>query len=215
MMMKYVVTLLFSVGLVIAVTAQSYETKAEYNKAQQPAVVCEFAYDPGMVEDVIEEEMKQKGFGKGKSSKGFTLYQAINFTEISAEKVDFYVMVDKKSRKDKGTAVVTVLVSKGYDNFMSGSSDANVIQNVMTYVNGLKEKLEKTSLEMQITDQETLVKKEEKKHQGLIDEADDLEKKKRKLEQDIADNKKEQEKQKAEAEKQRQILEALKAKRKI
>jgi predicted RNA-binding protein with RPS1 domain len=195
--------------------AQSYETKAEYNKSQQPAILCEFAYAPGLVENAITEELKQKGFGKGKSTKGYTLYQAINFTEISSEKIDFYLLVDKKSRKEKDIAIVTILVSKGYDNFMSGTSDPSVLQNVMTYVNGLKEKLEKISLEMQITDQEVSLKKEQKKYDGLVDDAADLEKKRRKIEQDIEDNKKEQEKQKAEAEKQRQILEALKAKRKV
>jgi hypothetical protein len=133
--MKIIFTTLVALFITLYAGAQSFETKSEYNKQQQPAVMSEFAYPPDLVEDVILEDLKQKGFGKGKSTKGYTLYQAINFTEISGEKIDLYVKIEKKSRKEKDISIVTFLVSKGYENFVSGTSDANMMQNIMNYVN--------------------------------------------------------------------------------
>lgn len=212
--MKYLSLLTAVLFSGLAVTAQSVEGTAEYNKAVKPAVICEFPYPPALVENVLFDDLKQKGFGKGKGTKGFEVYQAINFTEISTDKIDFYVKVERKSRKEKDISVITVLLSKGYDNFVSGASDASMVQNAMTYVNGLKPKLEKTSLEIQIADQEEVLKKAEKKMTDLVDDASSLEKKKKKIEEEIDDNKKEQEKQKSEVEKQKQILDSIKAQRK-
>lgn len=212
--MKYSLLFVLALTAFAAARSQSYESKTEYNKVQQPAILCEFAYPASLVEEVVETDLKQKGLGKAKSTKGFNLYQAVNFTEISGDKIDFYISIDRKSRKEKDLTTVAVLVSKGYDNFISGSSDAAIMQNVMTYVNGLKDKLEKASLEIKIADQEAAVKKEDKRYNDLIDEAADLEKKRRKIESDIEDNKKNQEKQKAEAAKQKEILETLRAQRK-
>jgi hypothetical protein len=212
-MKKMLLSSLFS-SLVLLATAQSVETTTDYNKAKQPAITCEFAYPPDLVETVITEDLKQRGYGKGKSTKGFQLFQAINFNEISADKIDLYVRVERKGRKEKDIAIVTVLVSKGYDNFISGAADAAIMQNTMTYINGIKPKLEKSNLEIQIAAQEEVLRKEEKKYNNLTEEAADLEKKRRKIEENIADNKKDQEKQKTEVDKQRQVLESIKAQRK-
>ncbi len=194
--------------------AQAVETKTSYNKADQPAAVGEFMYEVGIVEKAIENDMKQRGYGKGKSSKGFTLYQAINFNEISADKIDFYIKAEKKSKKEKDRTIVTVLVSKGYDNFISGITEAKMMEGAINYINSLKPKFDAGNLDVQIKEQEDLVKKTEKKYVNLTDDGASLEKKKRNIEEDIANNKKEQEAQKAEVEKQKQILETLKAQKK-
>jgi hypothetical protein len=212
--MKQLTTTLIAIFFTVTAMSQAIEGSTDYNKTKQPAVICEYAYPPDLVETVLTDDLKQKGFGKGKSTKGFDVYQAINFTEISLEKIDLYVKVERKSRKEKDITIVTMLVSKGYDNFISGAADASVMQNTMAYVNGLKPKLEKNSLELQIAAQEEILKKEEKKYNNLTEEAADLEKKRKKIEENIADNKKDQEKQKTEVDKQRQILESIKAQRK-
>ena len=69
-------------------------------------------------------------------------------------------------------------------------------------------------LEQQIIAQEDAIKKADKKSANLIDDGVSLEKKRKNIEQDIADNKKNQANQLVEIEKQKQILEVLKGKRK-
>jgi hypothetical protein len=208
--MKKILFLLFATISFLAAKAQAVEAQVPYNKVNQPAVTAEFITDVDIAEKAVSEDLKTRGFGKGKSAKGFTLYQAINFTEISADKIDLYIKTEKKSKKEKDKTILTVLVSKGYDNFVSSTTEPKMIAAVMNYVNGLKPKFETGNLEVQIKEQEDVIKKEEKRQNNLIDDGTDLEKKKRKVEDDIASNKKDQEKQKAEVEKQKQILETLK-----
>jgi hypothetical protein len=69
-------------------------------------------------------------------------------------------------------------------------------------------------LELQIDAQEDVIKKNEKKVVNLADDASSLQKKKKKLDDEIAQNAIDQTNQKAETERQKQILETLKAKRK-
>ncbi len=132
--MKKVFLFALCIGAALFAGAQSVEGTADYNKNKQPALICEFPYPPGLVETVLGDDLKQKGFGKGKSTKGYQLYQAINFSEVSGEKIDLYVRVEKKSRKEKEAATLTVLVSKGYDNFIGSSTDATIMNKLADYV---------------------------------------------------------------------------------
>lgn len=193
--------------------AQSRYTTAEYQKIVRPAVANEIPFPEKTVSDAIENKMGKLGY-KGKSSKGFTVYSGVRLPELGTEAYDLYYMIDKVSRKDKGNSTVTLMISKGFDNFVSDSSDAAVIASAKTYLNNLREMVAAYDLELQITDQEDVIKKADKKYTNLVDEAADLQKKKRKLEDQITENTAAQAAQKTEAEKQRQILETLKQKRK-
>jgi hypothetical protein len=80
-------------------------------------------------------------------------------------------------------------------------------------MNGLTARVAAYDLEQQIIDQEDAVKKATKSWSSLTESGDDLLKKKSKLENDIAENIKKQASQKTEMEKQQQILQTLKEKR--
>jgi hypothetical protein len=209
--------LIFLIGfIVIGVMAysQAVETKSKFDKKEVSAASIEIDAEQGLMEKVIEEDMKTRGFGKAKSSKGYNQYAGINFNDISVDKIDMYIKSERKSKKEKSKTVVNILVSKGYDNFVSGAADANIMKAMQEYLNGLVPKAEKALLENQIAEQEDGVKKAEKKAANLEDDLSDLEKKKRKIEEDIADKKKEIERQKDEVAKQRAELEAAKNRRK-
>jgi septal ring factor EnvC (AmiA/AmiB activator) len=74
--------------------------------------------------------------------------------------------------------------------------------------------VEAFNLELQIKDQDETVAKAEKKLKGLQDDQESMEKKIKKLEDDLKNNAKDQQDQQKEIEKQRQILEGMKGKRK-
>lgn len=213
-MKKLILSLIALITLYTTAKAQAGEVRTTFNKTEQPAIAAEYGYDADLVDKAITDDLRQRGFGKGKSSKGYTLYQGINFNDISPDKIDLYYKVERKSKKDKDRTIITVLVSKGYDNFITSATEAKLVEATIKYVNGLQPKFVSNNLEQQIKDQEDLVKKEEKKANNLGDDGTDLEKKKRKIEEDIATNKNDQAKQKSEVEKQRQVLETLKGQRK-
>ena len=163
--------------------------------------------------NTIEEKLEKMGY-KGKSAKDFTVFRGVTLPEIGTGVYDIYFMVEKKSKRDKDNAVVTMMLSKGYENFVTETEDAAIITNAKNYLDGLKLSVTAYDLEGQIKEQEAIVKKNEKKSSNLAEDGQNLESKFKKLQEQIADNKKEQIDQNSEVEKQKQILDMLKARRK-
>lgn len=193
--------------------AQAHSIKVDYQKVSRPALENDVPFPSKTVENALEDTFSKMGY-KGTSSKGFTVYKGVHLPELGPDAYDIYFMVDKKSRKDKENSTVTMMVSKGFDAFISESSDGVVFGKAKTYLDSLRNMLASFDLEQQIAAQEEEVKSAEKKNTNLQDDAKELEKKKRKLEEQLADNIKDQEKQVKELEKQKQILDVMKTKRK-
>jgi hypothetical protein len=208
----------FSLSIIAVCTvffslAQARYTTTEFQKTMRPAVVVDVPFPEKTISNAIEDKMNKSGY-KGKSVKSFMLYSGVRQAEMGTEPLDMYFLVDKVSRKDKGNSTVTLMLSKGFDAFVSDSSNAALIANAKTYLNNLRDMVAAYDLELQIAEQDEVIKKTDKKYNNLVDEATELQKKKRKLEDQITENTAAQAAQKTEAEKQRQILETLKLKRK-
>ncbi len=193
--------------------AQTQMVTVDYQKSAREGLVNEIGYADKTVIGAIEERMMNLGV-KGKSSKGFIVYKGVVLPELGGAAYDLYFSVDRKSRKEKETTAITMLISKGDEKFITASSDPDLIAKAKTYLDNLWDGVGVYDLEQQIAGQENLVKKNEKKMNSLIDEASELEKKKKKIEKDIAENSKDQSSQQEEIENQRKILETLKGKRK-
>lgn len=210
--MKKILIICF-LALPFFVLAQSRQTEVEYQKQLRPAIVNDIPFPQSTIEDAIKDHFTKMGY-KATSSKGFLIFKGVGMKDWGAGTFDLYFMADKKSRKEKDLSTVTMMLSKGFDEFVSNSSDAAVFGKAQSYLDSLRNMIAVYDLEQQIIAQENEVKKAVKKTADLEDEAKDLEKKKRKLEDDIADNKKAQEKQAKELENQKQILDVLINKRK-
>lgn len=210
--MKYILTVLVASFALQLVQAQAIEAKVEYQKKDQDAFMIEFPYPPSVVEDAILERMAKMGL-KAKESKGFRNFKETVLTQISSEKLDYILRVERKSRKEKDESQVYLLIYKGDGNLFS-IMDESLKQNARFFLNDLAPYVEAYNLEVEIKKQEDEVVKAEKKQSGLEDDLKSLENKKKKLEEDMEENKKDQEKQKQEIEKQKQVLDAMKSKRK-
>jgi hypothetical protein len=207
--------LLFSLLIVfcqIKTDAQAIITKAEYNKTMQSAVSKEFPFEKGTTEDAIVSKMKSLGYS-AKSSKGFTVFKMVKIQELGSETFDLYFSTDKKSKKEKDKSIVTLLISKGYDNFVNDTTGSEILANGQNLLNNILAPIVAYDLEKQISAQEELVKKADKKYNNTVDDGGSLEKKRKSIESDIEENKKDQANKKNEAEAQRQVLETLRSKR--
>lgn len=211
--MKYVLPVIAFILFSVAAQAQSTTATVEYLKVNRPAVVNDIPFPEKTIRDAIDNKMEQLGY-KGKESKGFMVYKGVRLAELGSESYDLYFMADRVSRKNKENSTLTLMVSKGFDSFVADSTDATLISNAKKYLDSIKLMIASYDLELQITAQEDAVKKSDKKYNNMVDEGESLEKKRKNIEQDIANNKKDQENQKVEIEKQRQILETLRGKRK-
>lgn len=211
--MKHLFAFIASLIFCTVAGAQSRTATVEYLKINHQAVVNEIPFPEKTIRDAIDNKMEQMGY-KGKDSKGFTVYKGVRLAALGNDSYDLYFMADRKSRKDKDNSTLTLMMSKGFDSFIADSTDAAVINNAKGYMDTIKNMIAAYDLEQQIISQEDAIKKADKKYNNLIDDGVSLEKKRKGIEKDIEDNKKDQTNQQAEIEKQKQILETLRGKRK-
>ncbi len=211
--MKHLFTCLCALAFTITAAAQSRTTTVEYLKINRQAVIAEIPFPEKTTRDAIDNKMEQMGY-KGKDSKGFTVYKGVRMPELGSDSYDLYFMADRKSKKEKENSTLTLMITKGFDSFVSDSSDSRVMNNAKNYLDTIKNIIAAYDLEQQIIAQEDAVKKADKKYNGFVDDGASLEKKRKNIEKDIEDNKKDQANQQAEIEKQKQILETLRGKRK-
>ncbi|MDB5203351.1 MAG: hypothetical protein JWQ27_2760 [Ferruginibacter sp.] len=193
--------------------AQTHIEKKEYQKIDRDILVNEIGFSEKLITDALTDTLEKLGY-KGKSQKGYTVYQGVKLSSLGKESYDLYFSVERKSRKEKETSVVNMIVSKGFDNFATEAADRSLMENAKSFLNDLRNTVSAYELEQQINEQEQVIKKNEKKSAGLISDAESLEQKRKKMEQQIEDNKKDQAALVNEQQKQQQILENLKSRRK-
>lgn len=186
---------------------QAYEGNIQYNKKKQAAIAIDYSYPPEAVENAIIKRMERIGY-KGKEEKGFLnkdkgflIFKNAYITDISSERMDYVIKVERKSRKASDESELYMIMMKGDDNAL-GKMPAFSVRNAKLFLNEMMPDIEAAYLEIQIKDQEETVAKAEKKLQGLKDDQASLEKK-------LQDNRTAQETTQKDIEAQRQALGTL------
>lgn len=199
--------------LSIMTFAQSYETNITYDKKKQKAIAVDYAYSQEAVQNAISGRIQKAGHnakeekGLFNKDKGFIVIRDAFVTEISDERLDYILKVDRKSRKDKDESTLYLVVNKNGEDMISSMS-AEEIRKVKSFMNDLAPDIEEANLELQIKAQDDVVVKAEKKFKDLQNEKSDLEKRLQKNQQEI-------EAQEKHIESQRSALELLRSKRKV
>ncbi len=197
----------------ITAGAQARTATADYNKTMQPAVEIEIPFEEKTVMKSLVEKMEKKGY-KGKENKGYMVFKGVTMPELGAGTYDLYFKTERKSRKEKDVTIFTMLVSNGYEKFISEVDNAELHEKMKSFVSAHTEQATAYDLELQIKEQQEATDKAAKKYNNSVEDGQDLVKKKEKIEKEIVENTQKQAELKAESEKQAQILETLKAKRK-
>lgn len=179
----------------------------------QPAVEIEIPFEEKTVMKSLVEKMEKKGY-KGKENKGYMVFKGVTMSELGSGTYDLYFKAERKSRKEKDVTILTMLASSGYEKFISEVDNAALHNGMKSFVTTHTDNATAYDLELQIKEQQESTDKAAKKYSNSVEDGEDLVKKKEKLEKEIAENIQKQAELKAESEKQAQILETLKAKRK-
>ena len=211
-MKKYLYTLIVLFGFNYGAFAQAQYKFIDFKDAQKPAIVNDLPYPEKTVDGALADKLGKLGY-KGKESKGFTMYKNVSMSDLGPGNYDLYFAMDKKSKKEKDVTTVTMLISKGNDNFVSDSSDSQIIANGKQFLENLVTGVAAYDLELQIQTQADIVKKEEKRLKSYGDQGDDMQKRKKKLEQQIEQNQKDQDAEVRELQKQKDLYETLKMRR--
>lgn len=211
-MKKYVLSVVILFATITAV-AQARTATADYNKTVQPAVEIEIPFEEKTVMKSLVEKMEKKGY-KGKENKGYTVFRGVTMSELGTGTYDVYFKAERKSRKEKDVTILSMLVADGFEKFISETDNAILYEKMKSFVNSHTENATAYDLELQIKEQQDAADKATKKYNNSVEDGHDLVKKKEKLEKEITENIQKQADLKAESEKQAQILETLKGKRK-
>jgi hypothetical protein len=193
--------------------AQSYVGEAKINRMPKMAIINELPYSPDVATNGIKKKMSQMGF-TGKENDGYLVYKNVDMPELGSGKYNLYFKTERLGKKESGQSKVYMLISDSYDAFINETRDGDAVRNGKSFLNTLNVQAESASIDKDILNEEENLKKAEKRYNNAVDDGNDLEKKRRKLEEDIAENKKAQESRKAEIEKQKQVVDAARNKRK-
>lgn len=210
-MKKLLLSLLVALVFENIVSAQAYEGTIEYDKKKQDAFMIDYPFPPEAVENAITKKMAKLGYkpkeekGLFNKDKGFKVYKDAFITDINADKMDYIIKVEPKSRKNQDESVVYMIIQKDGNNAKS-AFDVLQVEKTKTFLSNLQPDVVAENLELDIKAQEEAVSKAEKKLRGLKDDQNDLEKK-------LKDNQSAQKDTEKEIEAKKQALDALKAKR--
>jgi len=211
-MKKIYIALLAVLVAVTTVSAQAYEDNIQYDKKKQTAIAINYSYSPEAVENAFIQKMEKLGYkakeekGILNRDKGFLVFKNAYVTDITKDRMDYIVKVERKSRKESDAAVLYLIISKDGENAMA-KMDAGDVGRAKQYLNDMIPAIEAADLEIQIKNQQETVAKSEKKLSDLRDDQISLEKK-------LADNKTNQENTQKDIESQKQALGTLIGKRK-
>lgn len=189
------------------VLAQSQTGTTTFNRAPQPSVIYQIPYSAEAVSNGVENKMST--YGKPKKVKDFMVYKNVLVPEISKEPVNLYFNTEKKSNKDNGNAILTMMISDEHDRFFAVEDNKELFANAKSYLNSFEAPVAAASLELKIKDQDDIVKKADKKLKNLRDDAIDFEKQKKKLEDKMAQNVIDVTAQEKELQKSREDLDGL------
>ena len=203
-MKRYFLLLLTALGLSLSVHAQvqAYDGKIDYQKTLQPAAMVELPYSQDVVETALKDYMGKMGY-KGSSSKGFTVFRSARLDSADNTPSDLYFKIERK-RKERDVTILTLLPTRSGQDILQRLSDSSgtamvstQVQEAKAFLNRLTPVVDARNTDVEVSRQQDLVKKNQKKLSNLADDQTSLEKKIRRLQSDISDNKNEQVKQTA------------------
>ena len=193
-------------GLVttFAFAQNAQNTMIEFNKVRVPGVVVSLInYDIATVQTALSARMERIGGLKGSNSKGFRMYAGQIFTDFGDTKFDIYTKVSSGTKKDHDI-IIYLMVSSGFENFISQSSDPELNQKMLDFLTNFANIfLKEFDIKQKIDTQTSALEKMEKEHKSLVSDRD-------KLKKDLENKEKAIENKATEIAKTKETLEILK-----
>ncbi len=204
-MKKFFILFAVVFGFAISSFAQAMDGNIEFNKTAAPGASVEIAVKSDVAESAIKDKMNTLGY-KSSSFKGFYVFRNFIDTSVNSQPVDLFLKIDRKSRSEKDKSIVQMVTA---------IRDSVVVSpGAKTFLNKLIPHTEAYNLNLDISAQEEVLTKNQKKFDKLVDDSVSLVKKIKNLTEDLANNRNKRQEQQKEVEKQKAVLETLKGRRK-
>jgi hypothetical protein len=216
----FVLMAVLCAGTVSAVAQATYST-ISINKKMQPGLLLELPNNTDVAEGTLLQKLKETGykpetsgamFWKKNKQDGFYVFNGVTLPALNNQKLDLYFKIERKGRAANEQSLMYMLVSKGYDNFVSQELDSVTFLAATQFLNSFIGSNLSFGLQQEIEAQEKVVASAEKKLSNLEDDEKALQKKIEQLQADVLNKKSDRDLQAKEISNQKNILEALKAK---
>ncbi|MFI5153948.1 MAG: hypothetical protein ACHQET_11480 [Chitinophagales bacterium] len=196
-MLKRIIFLFFILFLnnQIKSQVQAVESRIDVQKTQQPVAKINIPSSTDVTEESIKEYMGKRGV-KSSSYKEFFVFRSCKLDSNTEELNDLYFKVEKKSSQEKDISTVTLLPTKKGEDIPSHSpTDNSKIEPAKSFLNNMAPFVEAHYINLQVTNQEKVLQKAQKKMTSLESDSSDLEKKIRDINADLEQNKNDQAKE--------------------
>ena len=186
---------------------QVYESKIDYNKTSQAAVVAEYKYSEEIVQKTLRDKLERMGY-KIRNTRGFLVITNAVISSISSKPLEYAFKVERKNRREKDIALLSVIVKENEVNATADNSE-----KLKSFLSELIPYIEATNVDFMVNEQYAAVVKSQKKLKNLQDDQNSLERKVRYLQDDLKRNAKDQDDLQKEILRQQEVLDAYKAKK--
>lgn len=207
-------------GTLSAVAQATYST-ITINKKMQPGLILELPNTTDVAEGTLLQKLKETGyspetsgamFWKKNKQDGFYVFNGVTLPALNNQKLDLYFKIEPKGRKAKDQSTMFMLVSKGYDNFVSQELDSVTFLAATQFLNSFIGSNLSFGLQQEIEAQEKVVANAERKLSNIEGDEKALRKKIEQLQADVVNKQSDKDLQAKEIANQKSILDALKAK---
>lgn len=206
---------------VITAAAQSSFTTITYKEKLQSALTIQLPNTIEVAQNTILHKLKETGydpqtkgmfFWKTNHPNDFYVFDNVQLPELNNQKLDLYFKVAKATSGDKEQSTVYLMVSKGYDNFVSPQTDTATFYAAQKFLDGFVAGSDTFKYNSDIETQQAMVAGAERKLSDLQKKEKDLSGKIAQLQSDLVNNQNDQKNQQTEIESQKARLELLKIK---
>ena len=206
--MKKILVALAVMTFCAGVYAQTaVETGVEFDKKKVNSVAITYNdFGVDLVKGALQARMEKVAALKGSNAKGWRAYLAQPFPEIGNMNFDIYTMVTEVGKKKDKATVVYMLVSKGNENFISSSTDPEIIENVKNFLSNFTAYVREYSIQLKIKEQEGVGEKLKKEYDSMTSDRDKMKSQIKDLEKKISAKEDDMQKKQEEIKKAEEVL---------
>lgn len=206
----------------ISAFSQSISKPVTFKEVIRPALQLQLANEPAAAEQTILTKLKETGYKPEKSGgflnkktkqEGFYVFSGVVLPELANQKLDLYFKVDPVTDSSNDRSAITLMVSKGYENFVAKENDSATFAASENFLNTFVSKTDMFAVTNQMEDQKKTLAQSEKKWQDIRNKQDDARTKIAKLEADLKNWQDEEQAQQKDVDNQRMALKDLESKR--
>jgi hypothetical protein len=169
-------------AIILNVSAQyAHESLIKFEKNNVNAVIADYSRPKSVIEEALKAQLEKEGLVKSDKTKGYIVYKGANWNRLGKEKVDLYFKVDGSKSK----ASITILISKGYSNFINSETDPGIIKGAADFLNHLETKADEVQFSLDLSAQQFVIAKAEKENARSLSDSTDLAADRKKLDAKI------------------------------